>query len=879
MHYGYGSQISDRKKILDEEKMTQPTVQRIEALISQMTLEEKVSQMVYNAPAIERLDIPSYNWWNEGLHGLGRAGLATVFPQAIGLAATWNPDLMYQVATVISDEARAKHHQAARQGLRQLYTGLTIWSPNVNIFRDPRWGRGQETYGEDPYLTAQMGIAFVKGLQGSDPNILKLVATPKHYAVHSGPETSRHHFDAQIDEREMRDFYLYAFEACVKEAKAASIMGAYNRVNGEPCCASPTLLEQILRQEWCFEGFVVSDCEAIRDIYEHHKVTDTPAEAAALAVKHGCELNCGSVYSFLLDAVEQGLISEAEIDRAVERLFTARFRLGMFDPPEQVPYTQIPYEVVDSEGHRTLALQAARESIVLLKNERDLLPLDKELDSIAIVGPNADDLLALLGNYNGTPRTAVTPQEGIRRKVSPSTKVYHAQGCEITRGVPPLQNIPSTCLYPADRETNEQGLNACYYGNHRFDGQPGINKVDCEIDFIWKDTTPITGEWGDSFSVRWDGYLVPPKSGMYRIGVNGFNQYRLYLNEKLIVDHNFVHHPILKTNEISLEAGGFYKLRLDFVNRGLDPQIQLLWAPPGIDYVSDALEEIKKAEVVVVVLGLSPYLESEEMQEVKIEVEGFSGGDRTEIKLPSTQIELLKKIQTLGKPVVLVLMNGGAVAVNWAAENVPAIVEAWYPGQAGGEAIADVLFGDSNPGGKLPVTFYKTVDDLPPFDDYQLEGHTYRYFQGEPLYPFGHGLSYTTFDYRDLFISRGQVTCGESLDVSLTVTNSGSVPGEEVVQLYTRDKLTETLRPLKALKGFAHVLLQPDESKTLTFKLSADHFAFYNEEINLVLEPGRIHVLLGSSSNDIRLKGEFEIIGPGTMPVIERVFVCPIEVG
>ncbi len=442
-----------------------------------------------------------------------------------------------------------------------------------------------------------------------------------------------------------------------------------------------------------------------------------------------------------------------------------------------------------------------------------------------------------------------------------------------------MKVVPSKYLHPVEQESNQLGLKARYYNDSNFEGEAVINRLDPEIDFIWKDTNPITNEWGKHFSVRWDGFLTPPESGMYRMGVNGFNQYRLYMDEKLIVDHNFIHHPILKTTEIALEAGNYYKLRLDFVNRGLDPQIQLLWAPPGIDYLSDALDVAAKAEVIVAVLGLSPYLESEEMQEVKVEVEGFSGGDRTEIRLPSTQLELLKKIQSLGKSVVLVLLNGGAVAVNWAVENTPAILEAWYPGQAGGEAIADVLFGYYNPGGKLPVTFYKSVDDLPPFDDYQLEGHTYRYFQGEPLYAFGHGLSYTSFEYRDLFISREQVTCGESLDVSLTVTNAGSVAGEEVVQLYTRDKFTETQRPLKALKGFAHVLLQPGESKTITFNLSADHFAFYDKEISLVLEPGRIHVLLGSSSNDIRLKGEFEIIGPGKMPVIERVFVCPIEVG
>ena len=858
--------------------MTQTITQRVNALISQMTLDEKVSQMVYDAPAIERLGIPKYNWWNECLHGLGRAGLATVFPQAIGLGATWDPELMLEVATVISDEARAKHHQAAGKGIRQIYTGLTFWSPNINIFRDPRWGRGQETYGEDPYLTAQMGIAFVKGLQGNDLSYLKLVATPKHYAVHSGPESTRHHFDAQIGEREMREFYLYAFEACVKEAGAASIMGAYNRVNGEPCCASPLLLEQILRKEWGFDGYIVSDCEAIRDIFENHKVVDSAAEAAALAVNNGCDLNCGSVYPALVEAVEVGLITEDEIDQAVERLFTARFHLGMFDPPEQVPYTRIPYEVIDSPEHRDLALRAARESIVLLKNDQNLLPLDKNIASIAVIGPNADDLQVLLGNYNGTPGRAVTPLEGIRAKVSSDTEVYYAQGCEITQGLSPLRVIPASYLHPTNQETGKHGLNASYYANHSFKGQAVISRIDREINFIWKDTTPTTDEWGDQFSVRWDGFLAPPESGTYRIGVNGFNEYRLYIDGKLILEHNFVHHPILKTTEVELQAGSFHKLHLEYVSIGVDPQIQLLWTPPGIDYLAEALDMASKAEVVVLALGLSPYLESEEMQEVKIEVEGFSGGDRTDIQLPNTQLELLKKIHLIGKPVVLVLLNGSALAVNWAADYIPAIVEAWYPGQAGGEAIADVLFGDYNPGGRLPVTFYKTVDDLPPFDDYQLGGHTYRYFQGEPLYPFGHGLSFTTFEYSDLVISRDRITVGENVDISLTVHNTGSIAGEEVVQLYARDEFSEALRPTKVLKGFARIALQPGERKTIIFRLTVDQFAFFDKNINLVLEPSKIHIMLGSSSKDIRLEGAFEITGQGKMQVKERVFVCPVEV-
>jgi beta-glucosidase len=616
--------------------------------------------------------------------------------------------------------------------MREMYTGLTMWSPNVNIFRDPRWGRGQETYGEDPCLTAAMGVSFVKGLQGHHPQYLKLVATPKHFAAHSGPESDRHHFDARVDERDLRETYLPAFEACVKEAKAASIMGAYNRLNGEPCCASPTLLEKILRQEWGFDGYVVSDCEAIRDIFEHHQVVKTAAEAAALAVKHGCELNCGAVYPALLDAVKQGLISEDIIDRAVMRLFSARFRLGMFDPPEQVPYTQIPHQVLDAPEHRELALQAARQSIVLLKNDGDLLPLRKDLASIAVIGPNADNLQALLGNYNGTPAQAVTPLEGIRRKISPGAKIYYAQGCALADGVPPLEVVPPLYLRPANANANEKGLAGAYYDNPHSEGEPVLRRVDPMIDFIWKDTTPLTGRWGDHFAVRWTGFLVPPASGTYRLGVNGFSAYTLYLDGELVVDYRDIHHPVLKTQEMGLEAGRFYRLQLDYVSRGLDPQVQLLWSPPGLDYEARALEVAGKAEVVVAVMGLSPAVEGEEMP---VDVDGFAGGDRTDISLPHPQQELLKQIHALGKPVVLVLLNGGALAVTWAAEHMPAILEAWYPGQAGGEALADVLFGDYNPAGRLPVTFYKSLEDLPPFEDYQMEGRTYRYFRGEPLFP------------------------------------------------------------------------------------------------------------------------------------------------
>jgi beta-glucosidase len=849
--------------------------ERVTDLVSRMTLEEKVLQMVFDAPAIERLGIPAYNWWNECLHGVARAGVATVFPQAIGLAATWNPDLVQCIATAISDEARAKHHEALRREVRQIYSGLTQWTPNVNILRDPRWGRGQETYGEDPYLTASMGVAFVQGLQGDHPNWLKLVATPKHFAVHSGPESGRHHFDARVSERDLRETYLPAFEACVVEGKAASVMGAYNRINGEACCASPTLLERILRKEWDFDGCVVSDCGAVADIYEHHKVVATAEEAAAIAVKNGCELDCGSTYTALLDAVDQGLISEAIIDRAVERLFTARFRLGMFDPPEQVPYAQIPYEIVNSPEHRALALQAARESIVLLKNEGGLLPLSKDLASIAVVGPNADDLAALLGNYNGTPVQVVTPLEGIRHKLSPAARIYYAPGCTCAEGVPLLEVIPTTYLRPGTADGATAGLKGEYYDHCEFQGEPRLTRVDAIIDLIWKDTTPLTGQWGDPFSVRWSGFLVPPSSGTYQLGVSGHSGYKLYLDGKLLCESDFIHHPLLKAQEIELEGGRLYPIRLEYVSRGLDPQVQLLWAPPEKDPMVRALQAAGKADVIVAVMGLSPWLEGEEMP---VQVDGFAGGDRTDIALPRPQEALLHKLHALGKPLVLVLLNGSALAVNWAAGHIPAIVEAWYPGQAGGEALADVLFGDYNPAGRLPVTFYHSVDDLPPFEDYRMEGRTYRYFRGEPLYPFGYGLSYTTFEISNLIITPSRVPIGQQVAVQADVTNTGHRAGDEVVQLYVRHPDATVPLPSRELKGFTRMRLEPGERKTVTFGLHTHQLGYYDEGLHYAVQPGPVEVLVGRSAQDLPLSGRFEIVGQRAGVSTGKIFFSRVKI-
>jgi beta-glucosidase len=815
---------------------------RVHDLVSRMTLAEKISQMVYDAPAIERLGIPEYNWWNECLHGVGRAGLATVFPQAIGLTATWNTDLVGQIAGAISDEARAKHHEAIRQGVRQIYTGLTFWSPNINIFRDPRWGRGQETYGEDPYLTSRMGVAFVEGLQGDDPTYLKLVACAKHFAVHSGPESDRHHFDAQVGERDLRETYLPAFEACVKEAGVQSIMGAYNRTNGEPCCASPALLETILRQEWGFQGHVVSDCWAIIDIYAHHEVARTAAEAAALAVRAGCDLNCGSSYPALREAVEMGLIDEATIDESVKRLFTARFQLGMFDPPHMVPYAQIPYSIVNCSEHRALALRAARESLVLLKNDGNLLPLSKEMGAIAVIGPNADDARVLLGNYNGTPAGAATVLEGIRSGVSPSTKVYAAQGCAIAEGVPPLCVIPSTHLRPTEDCADRKGLLGAYYDNVQFEGVPALTRLDPAVDFTWRDSTPLTGRMSDSFAACWTGYLIPPVTGTYTVGVSGLSDYSLYVGGERVAEFQGIHHPIARTQEIDLMAGRPYKLQLTYVNHSSDPQVQLLWHVPGTDYSSEAVTAAEAADVVIMVMGISPALEGEEMP---VEIEGFHGGDRTDIALPSPQKELLRRIHALGKPIVLVLMNGSALAVNWANEHVAAILEAWYPGQAGGRAIADALFGDYNPGGRLPITFYQSVGDLPPFDDYSMDGRTYRYFRGEPLFPFGYGLSYTPFEYSRLQIGEGVIRSDETVTIGVDVKNAGARSGDEVVQLYLRDCDSTTPVPVHQLQGFERVHLAPGETKRVIFTLTPRQYSLIDDRGRRVIEPGDFLVAVG----------------------------------
>jgi beta-glucosidase len=685
---------------------TRPFEERVNSLVSQMTIEEKISQMGTEAPAIERLGIPQYNWWNEALHGVARAGTATVFPQVIGLASTWNPDLISRMAEVISDEGRAKHHEAVRNGMRDLYTGLTFFCPNINIFRDPRWGRGQETYGEDPYLTSRLAVSFIQGLQGKDLRYLKTVATPKHFAVHSGPEAKRHSFNAVVSQRDLRMTYLPAFKACIMEGRAYSIMGAYNRVNGEASCASPTLLQKILRDEWRFDGYVVSDCGAVDDIYNNHLLVKSAAEAAALAVKNGCDLECGCTYNIpcdygrLKEAVRQGLLTEEDLNRSVKRLFMARLRLGMFDPADQVPYAQIPFNVVDSPKHREMALEVARQSLVLLKNQDNLLPLNKDnIKSIAVIGPNANETLVLTGNYMGTPAEPISVLAGIRAVVSPETIVNYARGCEIVGGAE-----------------------------------------------------------------------------------DGFDQ---------------------------------------------------------------AIQAAKKSQIAVMVVGLSQQVEGEAGQEEGNPLGVRSLGDRTTLNLPPIQEKLMQAISETGTPIIMVLINGSALSINWANEHIPAILEAWYPGQAGGTAVAEALFGLTNPGGRLPVTFYRSTSDLPAFDDYSMENRTYRYFTGQPLYTFGFGLSYTTFTYRNLQIDPAKVKPGDPISIQVEVENTGQHLGDEVVQLYLKDVEASLPVPLLQLQGFRRIRLAPGEKQIVQFTLTAAQMSFAGENGKWVLEPGEFKVWVG----------------------------------
>ncbi len=814
-----------------------PAAQRAADIVARMTLEEKVLQMQSTAPAIPRLGVPAYNWWNEALHGVVQ-GRATVFPQAIGLAATWNVDLMRRVAEAISTEARAKYHDAqtrpAPTGPETLMTlpgrtaGLTYWSPNINIFRDPRWGRGQETYGEDPHLTARMGVAFVRGMQGDDPRYLKVVATPKHYAVHSGPEPERHAFDARVSEADMVDTYLPAFRATVVEGKAESVMCVYNAVNGTPGCASGDLLQARLREQWGFGGYVVSDCGAVDDIHRHHKFKPTLGEAAVSAVKAGTDLTCGTEYKTLVDEVKAGRISEAEIDRAVARLFVARFRLGMFDPPARVPYAGTPISENDSAAHRQREREAARQAVVLLKNQEGVLPFRASVRRIAVIGPSADDPVALLGNYNGISSRQVTPLEGIERQF-PNAVVRHALGAPYTGATPAL--VPAAFLAPP--EGSGRGLLAEYFDNEDLQGEPALRRREARAYFdMEKEPADVLAAVGrDKYSVRWTGTLTPPSAGEYQMIVrtnrwNRTGKARLFLDGQELDFGGGPRTQMTSTQaapairrptpaRVQLEAGRTYALRVEFRQSGAGGSIQLAWIPPAAAARAEAEALAKDSDVAILCVGLSSDLEGEEMR--GLDIPGFRGGDRTALELPEPQEALVKAVIATGKPVVVVLTSGSAVALNHAAAHARAVLAAWYGGEETGTAIAETLAGASNPAGRLPVTFYTSADQLPPFTEYAMRGRTYRYFAGTPLYPFGFGLSYSSFAYSDLRAAR----TGAGAEVRVAVRNTSARDGDEVVQLYVAGGTGEGA-PIRSLRGFQRIRLKAGERREVTFVVPAE---------------------------------------------------------
>jgi beta-glucosidase len=871
-----------------------PIPQRVDDLVSRMTLEEKVSQLIDRAAPIPRLDVPAYNWWNEGLHGIARAGYATVFPQAIGNAATWDVPLVNRIGAVISTEARAKYNDAILHDNHDRYFGLTIWSPNINIFRDPRWGRGQETCGEDTFLTSRLGVAFVKGIQGDDPNYFRAIATPKHYAVHSGPETTRHKVDIDPSEHDLWDTYLPAFRATITEGKADSIMCAYNAVDKVPACASKMLLEDILRKDWGFQGFVTSDCDAIDDFsqkYGHHYSTDHETASAA-GIEAGTDTDCGTAYRALTDAVHHNLITEAQLDVSVKRLFTARMRLGMFDPPASVPYASIPFSVVNSTENEALALQAARESMVLLKNDGHFLPLKTDgSQTIAVIGPLAASRLGLEGNYNGTPRKPILPLDGISAEFG-SSHVLYAEGSPFVMGgaVP----VPRT-LFRTAADPNVDGLTGEYFAGPSFDGKPEMTRVDKELDFDWAFANPVpslsANTTADSFAVRWTGTIAAPVAEAdnfdFRLPFcypcGGKLKFAIYLDGKPLEPlpppptppgapglppsgRNF---GGVQRYSIAFADTSPHSLRIEYIQSGRisGGGITFEWSPRHELLRDEAVATAKKADVVIAFVGLTARLEGEEMM---VNAKGFSGGDRTDIVLPDVQEELIETLAKTGKPMVVVLLNGSALAVNWAQRNAKAILEAWYPGQSGGQAIAETLSGKNNPAGRLPVTFYTGVDQLPDFEDYSMANRTYRYFRGKPLYHFGDGLSYTSFEYSHLHLSSENVHAGDSLTVEADVKNVGSVQGDEVAELYLAPPQT-SMSPILALAGFELLHFNPGEIRHVTFQLDPRTLSQVDDKGIRAITPGHYRISLGSSqpsgdsAQSVRWK-DFSVSGTEQLP-------------
>lgn len=820
-----------------------PSVERARDLCHRLTLDEKIKLMMDRSPAIDRLGIPEFQWWNEALHGVARNGYATVFPITMGMAASFDDALVYKVFTAVSDEARAKDNEARRSGHIDRYQGLSFWTPNINIFRDPRWGRGQETYGEDPYLTTQMGLAVVRGLQGDEGlRYKKLLACAKHFAVHSGPEWNRHSFNLEnLSPRDLWETYLPAFQSLVQKGHVAEVMCAYQSIDGEPCCGNSHYLQQILRKDWGFDGMVVSDCSAISDFWVQgrHGVSANAADASAKAVIAGTDVECGSNYKNLPEAVKAGKITEKQIDESVIRLLKARFDLGDFDDDRMNPYRKLPMTVVASEKHKDLALKIARESMVLLQNWNDVLPLSKSDNDIVVMGPNANDSVMQWGNYSGYPTRTITILQGIREK---NPNIKYVEGCGLTR------NEVSTSRFDEITSEGGKGMKAQYWNNMNFNGAPvktvtlssGVNLSNGGA------TVFAPGVNLDSISARFSGTFKPTRSEKVVFTVSFDDGARLVINGDTVGDVWKSRNKIQHINyEMDVVAGKKYDVQVDYFQKTDAGLVKFDIVHKSTPTNEDILAQIGDAKKVIFVGGISPMLEGEEM---KVSEPGFKGGDRTSIELPQAQRDVIKMLHDAGKTVIYVNCSGSAVGLEPEADNADAILQAWYPGEMGGRAVADVLYGDYNPSGKLPITFYRHDSDLPDYQDYSMKNRTYRYFKGDALFPFGYGLSYTTFDVKPLEFKSGHLL--------VSVTNTGTRPGSTVVQMYIH-RPQDTQGPIKTLRAFKRVEVQPGATTTLDMGMVGDteHLQLWDDSTNTMrFIPGDYEFYIGTSSKLADLK-------------------------
>jgi beta-glucosidase len=873
-----------------------PAAERAHDLVGRMTLDEKVSQLEDWATAIPRLGIPDYQTWNEALHGVARAGYATVFPQAIGMGATWDPSLVQAMGGIISEEARGKYNEAQREGNHRIFYGLTFWSPNINIFRDPRWGRGQETYGEDPFLTGKLGVAFVHGVQGPDLDHLRAVATSKHFAVHSGPESLRHGFNVDPSPRDLEETYLPAFRATVIEGQVQSVMCAYNSIDEFPACTNKMLLKDHLRDAWGFKGFVVSDCGAIVDVNQGHKKTPDITHSAALSIQAGTDLSCSiwtPGFNSLADAVHQGLVSEDLITEAAERLYAARFKLGLFDPLGVNRLDSIPFSGVGSDLNRQTSLRAAEESIVLLKNS-GVLPLRGEIRHVAVIGPTADLLPSILGNYVGTPVRPVTPLDGMSSQFHASSVLY-AQGSTLADGV----GVP----VPRTVFSASHGLKTEFFSTPDWTGRPVAVLTQPEVQTDWENAHPVPQIETNNYSVRWSGQLTVPAAGHYVFTLESgdsfpyspLESYRFILDGKVSSEGslrqggdlssmgNFkaapgaspTAPPVMQFTKIPSIPIDFtdtkpHQFTLEYSHSGDQSGggLTLKWEAPAQALLEEAVAQAKQADVVVAFVGLSPQLEGEEM---RIKIDGFNGGDRTSLDLPAPQQKLLETLGATGKPLIVVLQSGSAVALNWAEEHAQSVLEAWYPGVEGGTAIARTLAGLNNPAGRLPVTFYRSLDGLPDFTDYSFRtatgGRTYRYFQGKPLWGFGYGLSYSKFTYGPVKLSAESLNAGDPLTATVEVTNGGPMNGDEVVEVYL--KTPQTDGPIHSLAGFERVYIPAGQSRKVTFTFDPRTLSSVDDQGNRSILPGKYTLTLGGAQPQqaqSEVEAGFTIAGKQDLP-------------